>query len=41
MVIYGLEFSSNSFVATVNDVALAERAEWVAKSMIPWAPEKV
>lgn len=39
-VIYGLEFTSSTLVATVNDVALAERAEWVAKSILPWQPEK-
>lgn len=39
-VIYGLEFTSSTLVATVNDVALAERAEWVARSIIPWQPEQ-
>ena len=39
-IIYGLEFTSSSLVATVNDVALAQRAEWVAKSITPWAPMK-
>ena len=39
MIIYGLEFTSSSLVATVNDVALAQRAEWVAKSMTPWMPQ--
>ena len=35
MQIVGLEFTSSSLVATVNDVALAQRAEWVARSITP------
>jgi hypothetical protein len=31
MLIKGLEFTSSSYVLTVNDVALAQRAEWIAK----------
>ena len=38
MEIKGLEFTSSSLVATVNDVALAQRAEWVARSITPWTP---
>ena len=38
MQIVGLEFTSSSLVATVNDVALAQRAEWVARSITPWTP---
>ena len=38
MLIKGLEFSSSSIVATVNDVALAQRAEWVARQITPWMP---
>ena len=38
MQIMGLEFTSSSLVATVNDVALAQRAEWVARSITPWTP---
>lgn len=40
MQIMGLEFTSSSLVATVNDVALAQRAEWVARSITPWTPAK-
>jgi hypothetical protein len=36
MIITGLEFTSSSLVATINDVALAQRAEFVAKSVTPW-----
>ena len=41
MEIKGLEFTSSSLVATVNDVALAQRAEWVARSITPWTPVPV
>lgn len=40
MLIKGLEFTSTSYVATVNDVALAQRAEWVAKMVTPWTEFK-
>lgn len=36
--IKGLEFSSSSFVITLNDVAMAQRAAWIAKSYEPWIP---
>lgn len=40
MIIKGLEFTTSSLVATINDVALAQRAEWVAKSISPWTQLK-
>lgn len=40
MAIYGLEFTSSSLVATINDVALAQRAEWVAQRITPWTKVK-
>ena len=39
--IKGLEFSSSSFVITLNDVAMAQRAAWIAKSYEPWIPATV
>jgi len=39
--IKGLEFSSSSFVITLNDVAMAQRAAWIAKSYEPWIPTTV
>jgi len=37
MEILGLEFTSSSYAVTINDVAVAQRAEWVARSVLPWA----
>ena len=38
MKINGLEFASSSMVMTINDVAVAQRAEWIARSVTPWMP---
>lgn len=38
MIIYGLEFTSSSLAVTINDVAIQQRAEWVATKITPWVP---
>ena len=36
MLIKKMEFTSTSYAVTVNDVAIAQRAEWVAEQITPW-----